>query len=323
MRNFLNSVFFRRSIDIIFSPLTFISCYWLRYIRTTDATKMPLSYNIFLKAKSMPVNDHYYEPMIDPYRQLKYSLRKDRNLPGIDLNIEGQIKFLSNLAFGDELLKFPVNDDGSNDFYYENGSFCSGDAEIYYSIIRHLKPFKIIEIGSGNSTIIAQKALTQNLKDNPKYKGDLLCIEPYEWPSLEKRNIQVIRKKVEELNIQDFNILQKNDILFIDSSHIIRPQGDVLFEYLEILPSLNSGVLIHIHDIFTPKDYLDDWIYNRRLFWNEQYLLEAFLTNNDKFEIIAAVNYLKHNYEDIINRVCPVMAIQPEREPCSIWLRKK
>jgi len=75
--------------------------------------------------------------------------------------------------------------------------------------------------------------------------------------------------------------------LFIDSSHIIRPQGDVLFEYLEILPILNAGVFVHIHDIFTPKDYLSEWILDGKVFWNEQYLLEAFLSFNTCFKIMG------------------------------------
>ena len=88
---------------------------------------------------------------------------------------------------------------------------------------------------------------------------------------------------------------KKNDILFIDSSHIIRPQGDVLFEYLEILPILNPGVVVHIHDIFSPKDYLDNWIINDHLFWNEQYLLEAFLSfNNNSPFIDGLLNALKN-----------------------------
>ena len=94
--------------------------------------------------------------------------------------------------------------------------------------------------------------------------------------TLEKIGVTVIRQKVEGLGKAVFAELEKGDILFIDSSHIIRPQGDVLFEYLESLPSLNRGVIVHIHDIFSPKDYLKEWVTNEVRFWNEQYLLEAF-----------------------------------------------
>lgn len=130
----------------------------------------------------------------------------------------------------------------------------------------------------------------------------------------------MIREKVEDLEISFFNQLEANDILFIDSSHIIRPQGDILFEYLEILPNLKPGVLIHIHDIFTPKDYLDDWIFKEHLFWNEQYLVEAFLSFNTNFKIIGALNFLYHNYNNLLSEKFPILAMQKNREPGSLWL---
>lgn len=99
---------------------------------------------------------------------------------------------------------------------------------------------------------------------------------------LEEVGVSVVRKKVEEVELSFFSRLQGNDILFIDSSHIICPQGDVLFEYLELLPSLNKGVIVHVHDIFSPKNYLKQWLQDEIWFWNEQYLLEAF------FHIIVA-----------------------------------
>ena len=111
--------------------------------------------------------------------------------------------------------------------------------------------------------------------------------------------------------------------MFIDSSHIIRPQGDVLFEILEILPVLSSGVIVHIHDIFSPKDYPDKWILKEHRLWNEQYLLEAFLSNNRDFEIIGSLNYLMHNYPKELKSVSPILNKQENREPGSFWIRKK
>ncbi len=103
---------------------------------------------------------------------------------------------------------------------------------------------------------------------------------------------------------------------------MIRPQGDVLFEYFEILPILKPGVLIHIHDIFTPKDYLEEWIQSV-CFWNEQYVLEAFLSYNSEFKIIGALNFLKHHYPDELTEACPVLRQQLEfREPGSFWLTR-
>jgi len=122
---------------------------------------------------------------------------------------------------------------------------------------------------------------------------------------------------------QLFLELGENDILFIDSSHVIRPQGDVLCEYLEILPTLRSGVLVHIHDIFTPRDYLDQWLIDEVKLWNEQYLLEAFLSCNFEFEIIAALNFLKHRHPAELAAKFPMLGENIAHcEPGSFWIRK-
>lgn len=104
-----------------------------------------------------------------------------------------------------------------------------------------------------------------------------------------------------------FGELEENDILFIDSSHMIRPEGDVLFEYLEILPSLAKGVIVHIHDIFSPRNYPKQWLVDEVRFWNEQYFLEAFLSHNRSGKIIAALNYLQHNHPETLKSVAPYL----------------
>ena len=100
---------------------------------------------------------------------------------------------------------------------------------------------------------------------------------------------------------------------------MIRPQGDVLFEYLQVLGTLRSGVLVHAHDIFTPRDYLDRWVLEDGKLWNEQYLLEAFLSYNKEFSVIGSVNHLWHNHREELSDACPVVGYQPDREPVSFW----
>lgn len=160
------------------------------------------------------------------------------------------------------------------------------------------------------------------MADDNNYHCEHICIEPYEQPWLEKLGIKIVRKKVEELDISYFNQLQSNDILFIDSSHIIRPQGDVLFEFLEVLPGLNSGVMVHVHDVFTPKDYPEAWIYKEHRLWNEQYLLEAFLTYNNRFKIIGSLNYLTHHYKAEFSVAHPIYAKTKNAEPGAFWIEK-
>src|SRR5207249_4692755 len=173
-------------------------------------------------------------------KDLRKSLRENRTLPGIDLNDEEQLNLLKSFSFNEELLMFPVEKKGEIEFYYNNHGYESGDAEYLYNMIRHFKPKRIIEIGSGNSTLMARNAIVRNKVEDVNYTCQQICIEPYEKPWLEKIEVELIREKAENLNASFFQKLEANDILFIDSTHIIRPQGDVLFEYLEILPTLKS-----------------------------------------------------------------------------------
>ena len=181
----------------------------------------------------------------------------------------------------------------------------------------------MIEIGSGFSTLIAHEAMKMNQQESGTYNYTHICIEPYENKWLENIEVEVMRKVVEQIDKGLFYTLNKNDVLFIDSSHTIRPHGDVLFEYLEILPILNPGVLVHIHDIFTPKDYLSEWVCDEVRLWNEQYLLEAFLTFNCEYKVMGSLNYLSHHHKDFLSAKCPIYKMESQtREPGSFWLMK-
>jgi len=312
--------------EVLFFPMTVLSAVWMKFLANAGMHRATLSEKIFMAFGVMPIRDHYYEPLINPKKHLKKSLREDRNLPGLDLNIIAQLDLLSKFKFNEELENLPLNESDKTEelqFYYNNGSYISGDAEYLYNIVRHFQPKNIIEIGSGYSTLMVLEAVRNIQKEEPKYNLSHTCIEPYEQPWLEKTGASIIRKKVEDMELSFFSSLGNNDILFIDSSHMVRPQGDVLYEFLEILPTLNSGVIVHIHDIFTPKDYLDEWVFEDHKHWNEQYVLEAFLSNNNDFEIIGAVNYLMHNYKEELYKTAPILKNQKDREPGSFWVRKK
>ena len=172
------------------------------------------------------------------------------------------------------------------------------------------------------STLMINNAVAKNMLEDANYSCLHECIEPYEQSWLETTGVKVIRSRLEDVNQGIFSELRANDMLIIDSSHVIRPQGDVVTEYLEILPSLASGVIVHIHDICTPKDYLDSFVLKEVRFWNEQYLLEAFMTFNHDFEVIGALNYLTHHYYEQFAEKCPIMKRQPGREPGAFWIRR-
>lgn len=311
-----------RVIEILMIPFTWLTVLWCKAIRRAGFKNAPVSEKIFMSAGIYPLTDHYYEPLINPHKYLNPALRENRQLPGIDLNDKMQLSLLESFNYNEELLAFPLKKQSELEYAYDNGSFKSGDAEYLYSTVRHFKPARVIEIGSGNSTLLVASAIKKNIAEDKHYSCEHICIEPYEQPWLEKTDAKIIRKKVEDMELGFFTTLQENDILFIDSSHMIRPQGDVLFEYLTLLPLLNKGVIVHIHDIFTPNDYLHEWLFSERLFWNEQYLLEAFMSFNAAFEVIGALNYLSHHHTTAFSSKCPIFAKEKGREPGSFWIRK-
>lgn len=305
--------------DIFLVPIVFLSAWLLKNIRKAGIQRLPLCKKTLLSVGVFPIRNHYYEPQFD-FREVNHSFSKERNLPGINWNIQEQLDFLGELTFSVELENIPTKKTDDLQFHLNNGAFESGDAEYWYQLIRLKKPKKIFEVGSGNSTLMAINAIQKNEKENPDYKCKHICIEPYEMPWLEKTGVSVIRKKVEDIDVSFFSELEDGDILFIDSSHIIRPEGDVLFEYLQLLPVLKKGVIVHVHDIFSPRNYLTEWLNSDVRFWNEQYLLEAFLSHNDSWKIIGSLNYLHHNYYERLKQTCPFLA--PEREPGSFYIQK-
>lgn len=319
MKKFLKKI--TRFIDLLLLPFVYPSAGLLKIIRIAGVKSLPLCKNALIQMGVFPVRNHYYEPQFD-FRNIKRPFSDERFLTGIEWNISEQIHLLDQLIYADELVNTPTGNikDNNLQFHFNNGYFESGDAEYWYQIIRAKKPGRIFEIGSGYSTLMAIKAIQKNRGASPGYTCNHVCIEPFEARWLEKTSVSLIRKKIEEVEISFFSELEENDILFIDSSHIIRPEGDVTYIFLQLLPSLNKGVIVHVHDIFSPRNYLSEWLNEDVLFWNEQYLLEAFLTGNNAWKIIGSLNYLHHNYYEELKKVCPYL--NPDREPGSFYIQK-
>ena len=234
---------------------------------------------------------HYYEPLPDFRSITTDQINQRRTYPGIDFRWEQQFALVNELAaYRDELREL--------EFDFANDYFSGVDAAIYYALIRHIQPERIIEIGGGYSTQLAGKALAVN------GKGKLTCIEPYP-ERLNGSNVELIQKRVEEIDVDFFSSLEANDILFIDSSHTVKFRSDVCYEFLELLPRLAPGVWVHVHDIFFPHDYPAVWLINRRLALNEQYLLEAFLSFNKTFAPQLANYWLSVDHTEDVRRLWP------------------
>ncbi|MBI1392185.1 MAG: class I SAM-dependent methyltransferase [Alphaproteobacteria bacterium] len=268
---------------------------------------------------------HYYHPFITE-RDLILSPDEARSLPGVDLDADRQLAFIESLAGRSELAAFPETAEEAArlgaPFHIGSGSFGHGDSDLLYAIVRTHRPRLAIEIGSGDSTRVLKAAIDRTAQETPGYGCRHVCVEPYEQPWLEGFGVEVIRERVERLDPSFFAGMAAGDILFIDSSHIIRPDGDVVFEFLELLPRLPVGAFVHIHDIYTPYHYPREWMLDRGLLWNEQYLLEAFLSLNRDFEVVAALKWLSSVRNDGLAALLPGFAMRPTATPGSFWIRR-
>ena len=307
-------------LDVLMLPIVYPVSILFRNMRRVGLHNLPKCRDAMVSIGMIPIRDHYYEPLIN-FRSLTKPLDEERQLPGIDWNVDAQLVFLQKFKFGGELSDLSTESDGPTQFRFRNGTFEAGDAEYWYQLVRAIQPRRIVEIGSGNSTLMARLAIAKTSADQPGYSCDHVCIEPYEMPWLESTGVRVIRQRVEEVDRSLFAELEAGDVLFIDSSHVIRPQGDVLVEYLEILPILREGVIVHVHDIFSPRDYPRAWVVDELRLWNEQYLLEAFLSHNHDWEVIGALNLLHNRHYDALKSVAPFLS--RERQPGSFYIRRR
>ena len=311
-------------LDIMFSPLTLVGGLWFRFLRhavKSEAASLPATRMLWRRLGVFPIIDTFDEPLFATWRLS--NLDKERSLPGLDFNVEEQLAWLARFHYQDELLEIPLVAPADEPiFHYRNGFFEAGDAEYLYSLLRTIKPRKMVEIGSGYSTLMAAKALAANRREDPTHACRHVAIEPYANPWLEKIDLTLIRERVETVAPELILDLEAGDVLFIDTSHIIRPQGDVLFLLLEILPQTPPGVFVHVHDIFTPWDYPSEWLVDRNRFYNEQYLLEAFLSVNQDFRIIGALNFLKQKHPSELFARCPILASNPGSRPGSLWMQR-
>ena len=231
---------------------------------------------------------HFYSPVnnIDDINDGRDRIFGQRALLGVDLNIDGQViifnllkKFIPEMPFSDQR-------DGKFRYHYENTSYGFGDAAIYWAMLGLFKPRRIIEVGSGYTSGLALDAI-----DHFSLMTQCTFIDPYPAllnnvaGSLNDKHM-VVAAGVQTVDPELVRSLQANDLLFIDSSHVVKTGSDVHFELTELLPRLRTGVIVHFHDVFFPFEYPENWVIKDKKSWNELYFLNAFLMFNNGFEVI-------------------------------------
>lgn len=268
---------------------------------------------------------HFYGPVPDT-RELPPALwERGSELVGIDLRVDQQLELVRRLGsrFGAELEELPRAPSGRpGEFYLENDLFGWLDATIYHCMLREFRPQRVIEVGSGLSTLLAIRALERNDADGAS--GAITAIDPYPQRGLLStltERADVLMKRVQDVPLSRFEALEANDILFIDSSHVLKIGSDVQFLYLEVIPRLTPGVLVHAHDIFLPSEYPEDWVRHHQRFWNEQYLLQAFLSFNDVFEVVWSGSLLHRDHPEVLDAAFSIYD-PSHRPPGSFWFRR-
>jgi predicted O-methyltransferase YrrM len=268
---------------------------------------------------------HFYSPIpaLDDIRANEHSVFDNvaRDIAGIDLCEDEQILLLRNFQQYYAELPFGAKKSRNLRYYFENPAYSYSDAIFTYCMIRHIKPKRIIEVGSGYSSCVM-------LDVNELYFNDTIAtsfIDPH--PELflslindkDRNRINVIAGRVQNVDAKEFDLLQPNDILFIDSTHVSKVYSDVNRLFFEILPLINQGVYVHFHDIFYPFEYPREWVYEGRA-WNEAYLLRAFLQYNSSFRIVVMNTFLERFHKDFFEQAMPLCLKNPGG---SIWIRKE
>jgi hypothetical protein len=271
------------------------------------------------------VPNHFYAPVPDTHGISEEYWKHPSSLVGVDLNEAGQLALLESFRgkYQPEFGQFSNSQLSSGGASLLSNSFSSVDAEILYCMIRHFRPNTVIEIGSGNSTRISSTALLKNGSETGA-QAQMIAIEPYPSIEIEKGFpglTRLIKSPVQQVPLAEFENLRENDILFIDSSHVLKEASDVQFEYLEIVPRLKKGVIVHFHDIFLPSPYPRSWVVEDLRFWNEQYILQALLAFNNSFEVLWAGSYMNSKHPEALERAFPSYR-RNETVPGSFWIRR-
>lgn len=275
---------------------------------------------------------HYYSSIpsiadVERWAAAKW-LQPPEALVGVDLNVDGQLRMLAALGPLTEGLAFADDRGGATRYWWDNDGFSPGDATVLAAMLMHYQPKRVVEVGAGYSTAVMLDVSERHLAEPPA----IACIdpEPGRLRSLlrgDEARLTVHETIVQDLPLELFTTLEANDILFIDSSHVLKLGSDVSLLFLEVLPRLRPGVVVHIHDIATSFEYPPEW-YDEGRAWNEAPALRAFLAFNQAFEILYFCDYMNRFQTEAVARQMPLALRSPKGAPpgntsVSFWMRRR
>ncbi len=268
---------------------------------------------------------HFYSPVANPAEVSEHFALIDQrpipeSLPEIVLDRDLICQTWSNLL--PYLTTMPFTEAGRSGFRYQfdNPAYAWADGSILHGMLRHYRPSRVIEIGSGWSSACMLDTVEQYLDP----ACELTFIEPYtrllhELLGVPKVNVRILEQPVQRVQRELFMSLQANDILLIDSTHVLRTGSDVCYELFEILPCLASGVIVHIHDMFWPFEYPRSWAIDENRSWNELYAVRALLMNNDHWKIIMFNDWFGKFKHELISNTFPSFLRNPGS---ALWLQR-
>lgn len=282
----------------------------------------PVAREIFEARTSIELRDrkHYYSGAL-PIDELRSNYPDRSECIDIDFNEAQQIAFLKAASkYEPEFAGLPSDRTDEAAFYLRNGAFEGIDPFVLWVIVRESKPRNVIEVGSGFSSLLIDEALTKNREEDATYRGSHTIIDPYPRDFIQHhRTLNVIRERIQDIDPESFGELVAGDILFVDSSHIHNgPDSDVRFEINEIYPRLAYGVHVHVHDIYLPWHYPSEIILEERRPFNEQYMLQPYLSN-PSVVIDFSSYFALRTFPDVVQAAFPQALTQTG---ASLWFRK-
>jgi hypothetical protein len=281
-----------------------------------------------LRARAVPLfvpPGHFYSPVTDPEalrREAGRIFGRAEAPAGVDLRAAAQLDYAGQLAEHYPTLAFAPGPQPGLRYHYDNPAFSYGDAIVLAGTLLIHRPAHVIEVGSGYSSAVTLDIVRGRLGDVAR----CVFIDPYpdRLESLllpgDREVIEILPAPVQAVGLEVYDRLGEGDILFIDSTHVVKTGSDVVHHLTRVLPRLRPGVLVHFHDIFHPFEYPEQWAIAENRAWNEIYCLHAFLQGNADYEIVFFNDWFARAHRDFLEQRMPLFLANPGG---GLWLRKR